>query len=153
MQTWEDEFQIFQSTANYSVTSLRIRLLRQNELLDLTAIWTRDDPRRSRVPLLVIDITQLESVKRVFKKRLISCAGQSYSEMLTNLGTWTAPSSCWFGSCYKILHGMIKLNIDNLFVLKPSTLTHRSLLKIAGRTDGRMDGWKEEVWVQRSVLV
>jgi len=58
MQTWKDEFQItkFQSRADYSVTSLHIRLLRYNELLELTAIWTCDDAERNRVPLLVLYI-------------------------------------------------------------------------------------------------
>jgi len=36
----------------HSLTSLHIRLLRRNEL-ELTAISIRDDPERSRIPLLV----------------------------------------------------------------------------------------------------
>jgi len=74
----------------------------------------------------IIDITRLESVQRVFTKRLGSCAGQTYSERLTTLGLSTLELRRLHADlvfCYKILHGIIKLNIDDLFVLELSTLT------------------------------
>jgi len=84
-------------------------------------------------PYHIIDITRLESVQRVFTKRLESCAGQTYSERLTTLGLYTLELRRLHADlvfCYKILHGIIKLNIDDLFVLELPTLTRGHCWKL-----------------------
>jgi len=127
---------------SHSIDSIRTAL-------DVLSVWVTDWQLHTKsiiLPILdysncsqvcspyhKIDITRLEYVQRVFTKRLVSCAGQSYSKRLTNLGMCTLELRRLHADlvfCFTILHGMIKLNIDNVFVLELFNLTRGHCWKL-----------------------
>jgi hypothetical protein len=100
-----------------------------------SAIWS---------PYAAVDILCIESVQRVFTKRLYGFLGLSYKERLIKSGLCTLELRRLKTDlilCYKILHGFVEINKDVLFALDPNNITrgHSWKLKMSNsRIDTRL---------------
>ena len=95
-------------------------------------------------PSHITDITRLESVQRVFTKGLFKCVTMSYPERLVKAGLCTLELRRLRADlvfCYKILHRLILINIDDLFVLDHLAVTRGHCWKLRAvkpRLDSRL---------------
>jgi len=92
-------------------------------------------------PHIVADVRRLESVQRLFTKRLPGFQGLGYLARLQKAGLYTLELRRMWADlcfCYKILRGLVDTPIDQFFVLDQSGLTRGHNWKLKTQT-ARLD--------------
>jgi ribonuclease P/MRP protein subunit RPP40 len=88
-------------------------------------------------PHNIDDIKRLESIQRLFTKKLPGFQGLCYSDRLHKAGLFTLEKRRLWADlclCYKILHGLVDTSVDNLFERDIASTTRGHTWKLKAKT-------------------